>query len=222
MSFDLPKYTRALLIVNVLIFLLQSFLKDDSTLILSQHFALWPWGEDISGPVEDGTVIHAGFRFWQLVTYAFMHGSWAHLLSNMFGLFMFGGAIERLFGGREFLLYYFVCLIVAGITQLLVIHFFMPDQMFPTIGASGALFGLLLAFGMMYPHEKIMLIFLPIPMPAWLFVTGYAAIELFSGVTGTQPGVAHFAHLGGLLGGYLLIEYWRGKFPIKPARRLMR
>jgi membrane associated rhomboid family serine protease len=75
---------------------------------------------------------------------------------------------------------------------------------------------------MLYPHEKMMLIFLPIPISAWLFVTGYAAIELFMGVTGTQAGVAHFAHLGGMVGGIVLIEYWRGKFPIKPKRRLMR
>ena len=101
-------------------------------------------------------------------------------------------------------------------------YFFENGQMFPTVGASGAIFGLLLAFGMMYPHEKIMLMLIPIPMPAWLFVTGYAAVELFFGITGTQAGVAHFAHLGGMLGGYLLIEYWRGKFPIKPRRRLMR
>ena len=87
---------------------------------------------------------------------------------------------------------------------------------------SGAIFGLLLAFGMLYPHEKIMLFLLPIPMPAWLFVTGYALVELFLGVTGTQSDVAHFAHLGGLVGGYLLIQYWRGKFPIKPKRCLMR
>jgi membrane associated rhomboid family serine protease len=222
MSFDLPKYTRALLIANIAVFLLQLLVNDDATLALSQHFALWPWGPDINGQVADGTVISAGFRVWQIVTYAFMHGGWSHLLFNMFALYMFGGPIERLFGGREFLLYYFVCLIVAALAQLLVVHFFTPDKMFPTIGASGAIFGLLLAFGMMYPYEKMMLIFLPIPMPAWLFVTGYAAIELFMGVTGTQAGVAHFAHLGGMLGGYLMIEYWRGKFPIKPRRRLMR
>jgi membrane associated rhomboid family serine protease len=83
-------------------------------------------------------------------------------------------------------------------------------------------FGLLLAFGMLYPHEKVMLIFLPVPMPAWLFVIGYALVELVMGVTSTQAGVAHFAHLGGMVGGYVLIEYWRGRLPVKPRRRLLR
>jgi membrane associated rhomboid family serine protease len=222
MSFDLPPITRALLIANVAVFLLQLALGDASTFALTQHFALWPWGDDISGQIADGTVISAGFRPWQIVTYAFMHGNLTHLLFNMLALFMFGGTIERTLGRNEYLLYYFVCLVVAALAQLLVVHFFTPDKMFPTVGASGAIFGLLLAFGMMYPHEKVMMIFLPIPIPAWLFVTGYAAVELVLGVTGTQAGVAHFAHLGGMLGGYLLIEYWRGRMPIKPKRRLMR
>jgi len=80
----------------------------------------------------------------------------------------------------------------------------------------------LLAFGMLYPQEKMMLIFLPVPLPAWLFVTGYAVVELVQGVTGTQAGIAHFAHLGGMLGGYVLIQYWRGRLPLKPKGRLLR
>jgi len=92
----------------------------------------------------------------------------------------------------------------------------------PTVGASGAIFGLLLAFAMLFPQEKLMLVFLPIPLPAWLFVTGYALVELLSGVTGWMPGVAHFAHLGGMLGGWVLLEYWRGRLPLKPRRRLLR
>ena len=91
---------------------------------------------------------------------------------------------------------------------------------YPTVGASGGVFGILLAFGMMYPHNRIMLIFPPIPMPAWLFVTGYGLVELYLGITGTQAGVAHFAHLGGMLGGYLLVQYWRGRLPLKPSRYL--
>jgi rhomboid family protein len=213
MPFDLPPITRALLIANVAVFLLQQLVGDAMTV----YFALWPLGPDVS----DGTIT-LGFRVWQLVTYAFMHGNLMHLLFNMLALYMFGGQIERLFGEKQFLLYYFVCLLAAGLCQVAFMYFFENGKMFPTVGASGAIFGLLLAFGMMYPHEKIMLMLLPVPMPAWLFVTGYAAIELFFGITGTQAGVAHFAHLGGMLGGYLLIEYWRGKFPVKPRRRLMR
>jgi membrane associated rhomboid family serine protease len=134
---------------------------------------------------------------------------------------MFGGAIESLFGSRPFAIYYFACVIGAALTQLAVMHFF-PNGYFPTLGASGGIFGVLLAYGMMYPHARIMLLIPPIPMPAWLFVTGYGLIELFLGVTGTQAGVAHFAHLGGMAFGFVLIQYWRGRLPWKPRRILMR
>jgi membrane associated rhomboid family serine protease len=216
MSLDLPPVTRNLLIANIVVFALQQMFGD----MLMQYFALWPWGPD--RVFRDGmTLVSIGFRPWQVVTYAFMHGSFAHIAFNMLALFMFGGAIERTFGARNFVVYYFVCAVVAAIAQLLVLNYFSPEKFFPTLGASGAVFGLLLAFGMLYPHEKVFLIFLPIPMPAWLFVIGYAVAELVMGVTGTQAGVAHFAHLGGMLGGIVLIEYWRGRLPIKPKHRLM-
>jgi membrane associated rhomboid family serine protease len=222
MSFDLPRITRALLIANVLVFLLQLLLQDASSFALSAPFALWPLGPDINGALADGSTVTAGFRIWQVVTYAFMHGNIMHLFSNMLALFMFGGRIERTLGEKQFLLYYFVCLVVAALCQLAFMYYFEPGQMFPTLGASGAVFGILLAFGMFYPHERLVMIPIPVPIPAWLFVGGYAAVELYLGVTGTQAGVAHFAHLGGLAGGYVLIQYWRGKLPVKPARRLMR
>jgi membrane associated rhomboid family serine protease len=218
MPFDLPPVTRALLIANVAVYLAQLLVGD----MLIIHFALWPLGPDhVLGVGADGAVVSAGFRVWQLVTYAFMHGGWQHIFFNMLALYMFGGVIERTFGAREFLIYYFVCLVVAALAQLAVVHFF-TGGFYPTLGASGAIFGLLLAFGMLYPHQRIMLLFPPIPMPAWLFVTGYVILELVLGVTGTQSGVAHFAHLGGALAGFVMIEYWRGKLPIKPRRRLMR
>jgi len=220
MPLDLPPVTRNLLIANVVVFLLQLLLHDQTSLALTQHFALWPLGPDVTGATPDGNVATAGFRIWQLVTYAFMHGGFPHILFNMFGLYMFGGTIERTFGARHFLIYYFVCAIVAAIAQLIVVHWFIPG-FYPTIGASGALFGILLAFGMLYPREKILIYFL-VPMPAWLFVTGYAVVELVTGVTGTQAGIAHFAHLGGMLGGIVMIQYWRGRLPIKPKRRLLR
>ncbi|GAB3034693.1 MULTISPECIES: rhomboid family intramembrane serine protease [Oleiagrimonas] len=221
MSFDLPKATRALLIANVAVFLLQLLAKDNSSLMLSQYFALWPLGPEQTGMTPAGNVVHVGFQVWQLVTYGFLHGGVMHILLNMYGLFLFGGAIERTLGTRNFVIYYFVCMIVAALAQLAVVHFF-TGGFYPTIGASGAIFGILLAFGMMFPHERLLLIFPPIELPAWMFVTGYGAIELIQGVLGTQAGIAHFAHLGGMLGGFLLIQYWRGKFPIKPKRRLMR
>jgi membrane associated rhomboid family serine protease len=213
----LPPITRNLLIANVVVFLLQQVMGE--TLIA--HFALWPWGPDQLAQARDGSVIAIGFRLWQLVTYAFMHGGYAHIFFNMFALYMFGGAIEQTFGARKFTLYYFVCLVMAALTQLLVVKYF-THGFEPTLGASGAIFGLLLAFGMLYPQEKLILMFIPIPIPAWLFVIGYGAVELMLGVSGWQPDVAHFAHLGGMLGGFLMIEYWRGKLPIKPKRRLMR
>ncbi|WP_109124799.1 rhomboid family intramembrane serine protease [Dyella sp. C11] len=215
MPFDLPPVTRNLLIANVAIFLLQQVLGD----VLIVHFALWPWGPDQVQPLPSGELLSIGFRPWQLVTYAFMHGNTLHLFSNMLALFMFGGPIERAFGARNFTLYYFVCLLVAALAQLVVVNWF-TGGFYPTLGASGAIFGILLAFGMLFPYEKMMLIFLPIPISAWIFVTLYALAELYMGVTGTQAGIAHFAHLGGMLGGFLLIQYWRGKFPIKPRRRL--
>jgi membrane associated rhomboid family serine protease len=204
MPFDLPPVTRNLLIANVAVFLLQKVMGQ----ALLMNFALWPLGSGL-------------FGVWQIVTSAFMHGSLTHIAFNMIALYMFGGTIERAFGARNFTIYYFVCAISASLLQLAVLWFF-PGQVGPTLGASGAIFGLLLAFGMLYPQEKVMLIFLPIPMPAWLFVSLYAAAELTMGVTGIEPDVAHFAHLGGMLGGIVLIQYWRGRLPWKPRRRLLR
>lgn len=218
MPFDLPPVTRALLVANAAVFLLQQLF--GSFLLL--HFALWPLGSDqLLGYLADGSLLSVGFRPWQLVSYGFMHGGITHIFFNMFALFMFGGAIERLLGKREFLIYYFVCLVVAAMAQLLVVKFF-TGGFYPTVGASGAVFGLLLAFAMFFPEERLMLIFLPVPIPARWFVGGYVAIELILGVTRTQSGVAHFAHLGGALAGFVLIQFWRGRLPIKPRRRLMR
>jgi membrane associated rhomboid family serine protease len=212
MPFDLPPVTRALLIANVAVYLLQ-ILTGDALLI---HFALWPLG---TPPGEYAGL--PGFEPWQLVTYSFLHGGFTHIAFNMLALWMFGGPIERLFGSRPFALYYFACVLGAAVTQLLV-QAWWPAGYYPTLGASGGIFGLLLAYGMMYPHARILLLFPPIPMPAWLFVIGYGAIELFLGITGTQAGVAHFAHLGGMAIGFVLIQYWRGKLPVRPRRILMR
>ncbi len=210
MGLDFPPVTRALLLANVAIYLVQMLTGE----LLVAHFALWPLGPSPYGNVP-------GFEPWQVVTYGFLHGSLTHIAFNMFALWMFGGAIESLFGSRPFAIYYFACVIGAALTQLAVMHFF-PNGYFPTLGASGGVFGVLLAYGMVYPHARIMLLIPPIPMPAWLFVTGYGLIELILGVTGTQAGVAHFAHLGGMAFGFALIQYWRGRLPWKPRRILMR
>ena len=192
----MPPVTTALIVANVAIYLLQSLLPG-----LVVPFALWPLGASQMDP-------RVGFAPWQLVTYAFLHGGLWHVAFNMFALYMFGGPIERVFGTRRFLLYYFVCVVSAALTQLAVAA--KLGGLYPTIGASGGVFGLLLAYGLYFPNNRVMLIFPPIPMPARVFVVLYAALELFLGVTGTQAGVAHFAHLGGMIGGWLMLRYWRG------------
>ena len=192
----MPPATQALLIANVAVFLLQM----TTSAPLVAWFALWPPGTGISSLPT--------FEPWQLVTYSFLHGGIAHIFFNMFALYMFGGDIERLFGSRFFLAYYFVSVIAAGICHL-VVSSWMGATIYPTVGASGGIYGLLLAFAVYFPHRQVLLIFPPIPMPARVFVAVFALLELGLGVTGTQAGVAHFAHLGGMLGGWLMIEYRR-------------
>jgi membrane associated rhomboid family serine protease len=161
------------------------------------QFALWPPGG-----------MDSRFAPWQLVTYAFLHGGLMHLAFNMFALYMFGGAIEQVFGMRRYLTYYFVCVVSAALTQLVFAG--IAGVIYPTVGASGGVFGLLLAYAIYFPHNRIILLFPPIPMPARMFVALYAALELFLGVSGAEGGVAHFAHLGGLVGGFALLRHWRG------------
>ncbi|MGE0115523.1 MAG: rhomboid family intramembrane serine protease [Steroidobacteraceae bacterium] len=194
---SLSPITRALIYANAGVFLVQSL----SGEIILYRFALWPWGTPL-------------FHEWQLVTYAFLHGGFAHLFFNMFALYMFGSEIEQVLGARRYLFYYFASVIGAAITHLVVTRL-MGGVLLPTVGASGGVFGLLLAFGMFFPQRRILLLIPPIPMKAWLFVTLYGAIELAMGVFGTQQGVAHFAHLGGMLAGFLLLSYWR-KRPESP------
>jgi len=184
----MPAVTTLLIAANAGVFLL---LVAAPGLLTS--FALWPVG--------------AGFQPWQLLTYAFLHGGLFHIAFNMFALYMFGSAIERVFGPRRYLAYYLVCVLSAAIAQLLTAA--ITGAVYPTVGASGGVFGLLLAYAIYFPHSRIMLIFPPIPMPARVFVVVYAALELFLGVTGTEEGVAHFAHLGGLVGGFIMLRYWR-------------
>ncbi len=185
----LPPATRGLLIANVAVFLLQYLTHDEFIGLL----ALEPLGPD--------------FHLWQLVTYAFLHGGLAHIFFNMFALYMFGGALEQYWGGRRFLVFYFACVVAAGLTQLVTTRLAGLDE--ATIGASGGIFGLLFAFAFYFPRQRLLLLSLPIPVPAWLFVTFYGLLELTLGVTGSESGVAHFAHLGGMLGGALVILYWR-------------
>ena len=175
-------------------------------------------------PIEAGSLtallalqpIGPYFHLWQLVTYAFLHGSLAHIFFNMFALYMFGGELERYWGVPRFLQYYFASVLAAGGVQLATT--WLSGTYESTIGASGGVFGLLLAFAFNFPRQRILLLIPPIPMPAWLFVTIYGVIELFLGVTGTQANVAHFAHLGGMLGGALVMLGWRLEDRLRRAR----
>jgi len=196
----LPPITQALLITNVLLFLLQAM--GDSALIT--WFALWP--------LSSGPIAVPPFQIWQVVTYSFLHGSIAHLFFNMLALYMFGAAVEGFFGSRYYLYYYFACVVSAALCHLIFVAW-AGGPPIPTVGASGGIYGLLLAYGIYFPNRTVMLLFPPIPMPARVFVTLFAALELWFGVTGTASGIAHFAHLGGMLGGFLMIQYRRGRFP---------
>jgi len=143
---------------------------------------------------------------WQLLSYGFLHGNLTHLFFNMFALWMFGTQIENLWGSRAFAVYYLVCIIGAALVQLLVLQ--LQGSGGVTVGASGGVFGILLAYGMMFPNRTIMLLIPPIPMKAKYFVVLYGVLELVFGVSGARTGVAHFAHLGGMLFGLALILYW--------------
>jgi membrane associated rhomboid family serine protease len=190
---------RALLIANLAVFAAQSFLGQ----LPFAWLELWPLG---SSQLEGGLP----FEPWQLITYGFLHFEFWHLFANMFALYMFGPDVEDLLGVARFRIFYLVCVVGAGVTQLIVTATVYPSP-WPTLGASGGIFGLLLCYGMAYPHRRLMLLFPPIPMPAWLFVTLYGLMELYLGVFRSNQGVAHFAHLGGMAAGYLLIRYWRAK-----------
>ncbi|WP_085317355.1 rhomboid family intramembrane serine protease [Derxia lacustris] len=189
-----------LIVVNVVVFLVQK-LRGDLMLYL---FALWP--------------LEAGFLPWQLVTSAFLHGGVSHIAFNMLGLWMFGREIEEALGAARFWVLYLTSVVAAAITQLIFLA--LTGSLVPTVGASGGVFGLLLAWAVFFPDREVVPLFPPIPMRARTFAAGYAGIELLLGVTGTSQGVAHFAHLGGMLGAWLLILRWRAR--ARAATRLRR
>ena len=188
----MPPLTRALIITNVVVFLLQM---SGTGGALLGAFALWP---------SVGNVLIAP---WTLVTYSFLHGSIAHIFFNMFAVYMFGAPLEQRFGARAFAMLWIASVIAGALAQVVVAT--LTGNYVPVIGASAGVFGVLLGFGVLYPNQRILLLFPPIPMPAKVFVVVYGALELFLGVTGLQTGVAHFAHLGGMLGGWLMLRRLR-------------
>lgn len=191
----MPSITSLLILLNILVYALALATGPD----IIRVFALWPPG---SG---------GGFHLWQLVTYSFLHGSLLHLGFNMLAIWMFGAALERRWNDLRYLLTYLLSVIVAAMTQIAVSGYFLHATG-PVIGASGGVFGLLLAYALYFPNRVISVVFLPfIQIPARRFVLGYGLVELFLGVTNTGQGVAHFAHLGGLFGGWLGVQYFRGR-----------
>jgi len=212
-----PPVISFLLIANVVVFLLQLVAFEP----LLVRFALWPVGTPDVIQQNGEFVWVPSFQVWQLLTYGFLHGGLLHLFLNLFAMWMLGVQLENAWGSRLFAIYYVVCVLGAGLIQLFVASYgVMGSEIYPTIGASGGVFGILLAFGMMFPNQRLVFILLPVPIRAKYFVIGYGAFELFAGITGTIAGVAHFAHLGGMVFGFLLIQYWRGRLPVKPRRRV--
>ena len=208
---NMPTAIRHIIIINILVMIMTSLNGD----FMYEHFALfYP-----TSPF---------FRWWQPVTHMFMHGGFWHLFFNMYTLYIFGSVLERIWGTKKFLVFYFVTGIGAaaihtGVEWIQMQHWLgeaaqgsMAAQtsihmlkMTPTVGASGAIYGVLMGYAMLYPDSVLTLIFPPISMKAKWFVLIFAAIELLTGVTGTGGGIAHFAHLGGLVFGFLLIWYWK-------------
>lgn len=190
----IPNVIFVLLISNGLIYAAQHLAPN----FMLTWFPLWPLASDFPQ-----------FMPWQLLTYGFLHdlAGLQHILFNMFGLWMFGRDLERIMGPKRFLTYYLTCVAGAGVIQLLVAA--MQGAIYPTLGASGGVFGILLAYAMAFPNRTVMLLFPPIPMKAKYFVIGYGLLELYLGVSGRSPGVANFAHLGGMLFGFILLQRWR-------------
>ncbi|MFM2068667.1 MAG: hypothetical protein RLZZ584_3576 [Pseudomonadota bacterium] len=195
---QLPPVTKALMLICTALFCVQQLFG----FWIEGFFALWP-------------LASGHFLPWQVISYAFLHGDATHLFFNMLGLWMFGSEIELIWGRKRYM-HFLVASALAGAVAQMAVSLVVP--MGPTLGASGALYGLLLAFGMLFPDRIIMPLFPPIPMKAKYFVALFGGIELVMGLFG-RGGIAHFAHLGGMLGGWLIIRYWRGQSPFPPRRR---
>lgn len=203
----IPRVVLLLLLTNTAIFFTQPYFPN-----LTFQLALWPLG----GPFAVSTgqeIFEIRFEVWQIATYSFLHGGLLHLFSNMLAILMFGTQLERLWGSKFFAKFYFVSVATAAATQLIITSFSVTlglGSPGATLGASGGVFGILLAFGLLYPNEKIFLLLPPIPIKAKLFVVLYGLFELYAGLTGTFSGIAHFAHLGGMIGGFIMLQQWKG------------
>lgn len=194
-NFQFKSVVSNLIMLNVIMFLI-SYLMPQYDIWIYNNMALW-------------YPLAPQFYPTQFVSYMFLHADWSHIFFNMFALWMFGRQLEYDLGQKRFLIYYLITGIGAGALNLLVMHF-TGDYYGATIGASGAVFGILLGFGMLHPNDRLMLLIPPIPIKAKYFVMIYGALELFLGFTSTSN-IAHFAHIGGMLFGIVLLLYWRSK-----------
>lgn len=212
-----PVVIKNLLILNALVFLAQQI--PPLMQYLTYYGSLWPVG--LSVPVDDVSLA-VGFYPWQVVTSAFMHGDIWHLVFNMYGLFLFGRGVEQTLGTRRFAILFGVSVLCASLLQLAVSTgtFLQTGVPIRTIGASGGLLGVVAACAILFPRDEIFII--PFPMPIqmrWLAI-GYVALDVLGGFGVTQSNTAHFAHLGGFAAGVLLLQYWRGRLPIRPRTQL--
>ncbi len=217
MNFNMPPVVKNLIIINLLMYLAK---------VVAQRY-----GIDFNGLLGLHFFLASDFKIYQLFTYMFVHGGLEHIFFNMFAVWMFGRIMERVMGSQRFLFYYIVCGVGAGLVQegVQYLHYLyeglsaydnvnMEGYIVPmseflnrwtTVGASGAVYGILLSFGMTFPEERMFIIPIPFPIKAKWFVIGYAVIELMSALGNPGDGIAHMAHLGGMLFGLALILYWR-------------
>lgn len=228
--FYLSPVVKKLLIANVVIFILQGFYSGGMGLaayymshgelpLIDRFFAL-PSAYLPNNP--SGGAINPNFFPWQVVTYMFLHGGWGHLFSNMFGLFIFGSTVESFMGANRFFKYYLITGIGAGIAQVLVNSYDLYQyslsgaisqydeyvKLVHTVGASGAIFGILVAYAYKFPNNELIIFPIPFPLKAKYFIILYGLYETFAGVRGSVDNVAHFAHIGGLLTGYILLRFF--------------
>ncbi|MGJ8662262.1 MAG: rhomboid family intramembrane serine protease [Marinicella sp.] len=192
---DIPPVTRNILIAVVVMFIVQQILAQSGSYFVGEYFALHPIGSRYFYP-------------WQLLTYALLHGSLMHLFFNAFAIWMFGSQIEHFWGEKKYSTFIIICIIGSGLANAV-----LSDV--AAIGISGAVYGLLVAYGMMWPNHTIQLILPPIPMKAKYFVLLFAGLALYSSIRPGNDGIAHIAHLGGAITGFLLIQFWRKKPPFK-------
>ena len=196
-QFSIPEITKNIIIINAILF--GATVLSENSVNLYEHLALFHYTSDY-------------FKPWQIIKHMFMHGSFMHILFNMFGVWMFGSRLEQMWGAKRYINFYLITGLGAALLHTLVQSYEISQGLIgasvPTVGASGALFGILVAFAMYWPNTELYIMFLPIPIKAKWAVIGYAAFELFAGLSGFQTGIAHFAHLGGALFGFLLVKYW--------------